>query len=80
MTGKKFPRLSGTREGCGNSAIGDNTPADATLDRIVHNSHRFEMGGESMRELMAEAEKPTSRREETAGDLQGEKNGLFIVV
>ncbi len=29
--------------------IGDNTVADAILDRIVHNSHRLELGGESMR-------------------------------
>ena len=27
--------------------IGDNTLADAILDRIVHNSHRLELGGES---------------------------------
>ena len=37
--------------------IGDNTLADAILDRVVHNSHRLELGGESMRKLMAEAEK-----------------------
>jgi len=29
--------------------IGDNTVADAILDRIVHNSHRIELKGESMR-------------------------------
>ena len=29
--------------------IGDNTVADAILDRIIHNSHRLELGGESMR-------------------------------
>ena len=29
--------------------IEDNTVADAILDRIVHNSHRLELGGESMR-------------------------------
>ena len=32
-------------------AIGDNTLADAILDRIVHNSHRLELGGESMRKI-----------------------------
>lgn len=31
--------------------IGDNTVADAILDRIVHNSHRLELGGESMRKI-----------------------------
>ncbi len=36
--------------------IGDNTVADAILDRIVHNSHRLELGGESMRKIVAEKE------------------------
>ena len=39
-----------------------------TLADAIHNSHRLELGGESTRKLMAEAEKPTSRREETEGD------------
>ena len=30
-------------------AIGDPTLADAILDRLVHNAHRIEIGGESMR-------------------------------
>ena len=42
--------------------IGDNTVADAILDRIVHNSHRLELGGESMRKIVAEKE------EENRGD------------
>ena len=46
----------------------DNTLADAILDRIVHNSHRLELGGEAMRKLMTEVEEPTSRREETGDD------------
>ncbi len=37
--------------------IGDNTVADAILDRIVHNSHRIELGGESMRKVEAEKKK-----------------------
>lgn len=32
------------------------TLADAILDRIVHNSHRLELGGESMRKTVAEKE------------------------
>ena len=47
--------------------IRNNTLADAILDRIVHNSHRLELGGESTRKLMADAEKPISLREETGG-------------
>lgn len=31
------------------SAIGDSTLADAILDRIVHNSYRFELKGETLR-------------------------------
>ena len=37
--------------------IGDNTLADAILDRIVHNSHRLELGGEPMRKIEMEKEK-----------------------
>ena len=31
--------------------IGDPTMADSILDRLVHNAHRIELGGESMRKL-----------------------------
>ena len=31
--------------------IGNSTIADALLDRLVHNSHRIELRGESMRKL-----------------------------
>jgi DNA replication protein DnaC len=34
--------------------IGDNTVADAILDRIVHNAHRVELTGESMRRKKSE--------------------------
>ena len=48
--------------------IGDNTLADAILDRIVHNSHRLELGGESMRKIEAEkAEKQALKKEKNAG-------------
>ena len=30
-------------------AIGDSTLADAILDRLVHNAHRLELKGETMR-------------------------------
>ncbi|WDE05890.1 ATP-binding protein [Thalassomonas viridans] len=32
-------------------AIGDNTLADAILDRLMHNAHRLKLKGESMRKL-----------------------------
>lgn len=35
-------------------AIGDKTLADAILDRLVHNSYRIELQGESMRKKIAE--------------------------
>lgn len=35
-------------------AIGDNTLADAILDRLMHNAHRLNLKGESMRKLMAD--------------------------
>ena len=34
-------------------AIGDQTVADAVLDRIVHSSHRIELFGESIRKMKA---------------------------
>lgn len=32
-------------------SIGDNTLADAILDRLTHNSHRIKMKGEPMRKI-----------------------------
>jgi DNA replication protein DnaC len=34
---------------CWHEAIGEKTIADATLDRIVHDAHRIELKGESLR-------------------------------
>ncbi|HHL2713101.1 TPA: ATP-binding protein, partial [Yersinia enterocolitica] len=36
--------------------VGDNTLADAILDRLMHNSHRLEMKGESMRKRLAQVD------------------------
>ena len=36
------------------ASIGDNTFADAILDRLMHNAHRLELQGESMRKLRAD--------------------------
>lgn len=38
-------------------AINDNTLADAILDRLVHNAHRIELKGESMRKINAKKNK-----------------------
>ncbi len=38
--------------------IGNETLADAILDRLVHNSHRIELKGESMRKVRSKMEKP----------------------
>ena len=35
-------------------AIGDATLADAILDRLLHNSHKIKLKGESMRKVMSE--------------------------
>jgi DNA replication protein DnaC len=39
------------------AALGDPTLADAILDRLVHNAHKLELTGESMRKGRAEAER-----------------------
>ncbi|WP_193764903.1 ATP-binding protein [Hafnia alvei] len=36
--------------------VGDNTLADAILNRLMHNSHRLEMKGESMRKRLAQVD------------------------
>nr|XP_061812011.1 insertion sequence IS408 putative ATP-binding protein-like [Nerophis lumbriciformis] len=36
------------------ASIGDNTLADAILDRLMHNAHRLKLSGESMRKKQAE--------------------------
>ena len=36
------------------SSIGDNTLADAILDRLMHNAHRLNLKGESMRKKQAD--------------------------
>jgi DNA replication protein DnaC len=36
------------------SSIGDNTLADAILDRLMHNAHRLQLKGESMRKILGE--------------------------
>jgi DNA replication protein DnaC len=36
------------------ASIGDNTLADAILDRLMHNAHRLQLKGESMRKLMSQ--------------------------
>jgi DNA replication protein DnaC len=35
--------------------VGNPTPADAILDRIIHNAHRIELRGESLRKPRAVA-------------------------
>jgi len=35
------------------ASIGDNTLADAILDRLMHNAHRLVLKGESMRKIMS---------------------------
>jgi DNA replication protein DnaC len=36
------------------TSIGDNTLAEAILDRLMHNAHRLQLKGESMRKLMGQ--------------------------
>ncbi|MHA0273247.1 IS21-like element helper ATPase IstB [Enterobacter ludwigii] len=37
-------------------SVGENTLADAILDRLMHNAHRLEMKGESMRKRLAQVD------------------------
>ena len=36
------------------TSIGDNTLADAILDRLMHNAHRLNLKGESMRKILGQ--------------------------
>ena len=47
--------------------IGDPTYADAILDRLVHNAHRIELTGESLRRTQAKQSRK-ARPNPTAGD------------
>jgi DNA replication protein DnaC len=40
--------------------IGEPTFADAILDRIVHNAHRIELDGPSMRQIKASKNRPNT--------------------
>jgi DNA replication protein DnaC len=40
------------------ASIGDNTLADAILDRLMHNAHRPQLKGESMRKIMGAVDSP----------------------
>jgi DNA replication protein DnaC len=40
---------------CWHQAIGDPTYADAILDRLVHNAHRIELSGDSLRRTRGKA-------------------------
>lgn len=46
--------------------IGNETIADAICDRLVHNAHRIEMKGESIRKLKGINQEKTNRQEEKA--------------
>jgi len=51
-------------------AIGDNTLADAILDRVMHQSHRIALNGDSMRNQLIK----TKDDNNSAGDLHGDKS------
>jgi DNA replication protein DnaC len=46
--------------------IGNQTIADAICDRIVHNAHKIELRGETIRKLKGLVEEKSSRKEEKA--------------
>ena len=48
------------------AVIGNPTLADAILDRLIHNAHRIELDGESMRRI-------TARRTATAETLDAKR-------
>ena len=50
----------------GHEVIGEPTFADAILDRIIHNAHRIELDGPSMRKLNAEKITPDAIDHEQA--------------
>jgi len=54
-------------------AIGDNTLADAILDRLMHQSHRITLNGESMRKHKAQIESVEVVDEKSCGDLHVDK-------
>ena len=51
------------------------TFADAILDRIVHNAHRIDLVGPSMRKAIAEISTPTRLTIQSKNDIKGTPNG-----
>lgn len=51
-------------------SINDNTLADAILDRLIHNAHRIELKGESMRKINAEKAKEKTEKTEEAEETE----------
>ena len=47
-------------------ALGDATMADAILDRLVHNAHRINLIGDSMRQKMSSIDKTTKKQDKAS--------------
>ena len=47
-------------------ALGDATMADAILDRLVHNAHRINLVGDSMRQKMSSIDKTTKKQDKAS--------------
>jgi DNA replication protein DnaC len=61
-------------------ALGEPTLADALLDRLLHNAHRIELSGESMRKVRRSrseespmSPKPTGRKRSPSGDAAADR-------
>ena len=58
--------------------IKEATIADAILDRLVHNAHRIDLDGDSMRKLRSTLTKNRgSEKQETPASLRSDKTGRF---
>jgi DNA replication protein DnaC len=55
--------------------IGNGTLADAILDRLVHNAHRLEIKGESMRKTLSKIKKEDKPDNMPSKQKRGEDNG-----
>jgi DNA replication protein DnaC len=61
--------------------IGDPTLADSILDRLVHNAHRIEMRGESMRKKRGGKEQQpwrTLRHKTSAVEMTRRRRGVLL--
>jgi hypothetical protein len=81
-SGRPFGKSKGAIDAAWHDVIGDPTYADAILDRLVHNAHRIELAGESLRRARGKQAKTAwpraiARRRNLQANTRGAPGGII---